>query len=93
MVGIVDDDPDITMLFEDILKSIQSISVFTFNDPILARSKLELGVTGTAVEYQDICGHCTSRLVEILERLRNMNESDPIEDVWNDVKKKISEQK
>lgn len=55
-------------------------------------SKLELGLSGK-VEYQDICGHCTSYLVEILERLRNMNESDSIDDVWNDVKKKISEQK
>ncbi|MDW0331094.1 MAG: response regulator, partial [Nitrososphaeraceae archaeon] len=36
MVSIVDDDRDITFLFEEALKSISRITIFTFADPILA---------------------------------------------------------
>ena len=36
MVSIVDDDPDIIMLFHEALKSISGITIFTFTDPILA---------------------------------------------------------
>ena len=36
MVSIVDDDPDIIMLFHEALKSISGIAIFTFTDPILA---------------------------------------------------------
>ena len=36
MVSIVDDDPDIIMLFHQALKSISGITIFTFTDPILA---------------------------------------------------------
>jgi DNA-binding NtrC family response regulator len=36
IVSIVDDDPDITLLFHDALKRISGITIFTFTDPILA---------------------------------------------------------
>ncbi|MDW0185350.1 MAG: response regulator, partial [Nitrososphaeraceae archaeon] len=36
MVSIVDDDRDITFLFEEALKGISRITIFTFADPILA---------------------------------------------------------
>ena len=36
MVCIVDDNPDIILLFRDALKSISGITIFTFTDPILA---------------------------------------------------------
>jgi two-component system cell cycle response regulator CpdR len=36
MVSIVDDDPDIVLLFHEALKSISGITIFTFTDPILA---------------------------------------------------------
>jgi len=36
MSSIVDDDPDIIMLFREALKSISGITIFTFTDPILA---------------------------------------------------------
>ena len=36
MVSIVDDDPDIILLFHEALKSISGITIFTFTDPILA---------------------------------------------------------
>ena len=36
IVSIVDDDPDIVMLFHEALKSISGITIFTFTDPILA---------------------------------------------------------
>jgi len=36
IVSIVDDDPDIILLFHEILKSISGITIFTFTDPILA---------------------------------------------------------
>jgi len=36
MVAIVDDDLGITILFQEALKSLAGITVFTFTDPILA---------------------------------------------------------
>jgi DNA-binding NtrC family response regulator len=36
MVSVIDDDPDIILLFHDALKSISGITIFTFTDPILA---------------------------------------------------------
>ena len=36
MVAIVDDDLDITILFQEALKSLAGITIFTFTDPILA---------------------------------------------------------
>jgi len=36
IVGIVDDDPGITMFFHEALKSIPGITIFTFTDPVLA---------------------------------------------------------
>ena len=36
IVSIIDDDPDIVMLFHEALKSISGITIFTFTDPILA---------------------------------------------------------
>lgn len=36
IVCIVDDDPDIVLLFHDALKSISGITIFTFTDPIMA---------------------------------------------------------
>jgi DNA-binding NtrC family response regulator len=36
MVGIVDDDSDISMIFADALREIDGISVFTFNDSLEA---------------------------------------------------------
>jgi DNA-binding NtrC family response regulator len=36
LVGIVDDDSDISMLFADALRGIDGISVFTFNDSLEA---------------------------------------------------------
>jgi DNA-binding NtrC family response regulator len=36
MVGIVDDESDISMLFADALRGIDGISVFTFNDSLEA---------------------------------------------------------
>ena len=42
MVSIVDDDPDIIMLFHEALKSISGITIFTFTDPILALEHFQL---------------------------------------------------
>jgi DNA-binding NtrC family response regulator len=36
IVSIVDDDPDIVMLFHEALQNIPGITIFTFTDPILA---------------------------------------------------------
>jgi hypothetical protein len=36
LVGIVDDDSDISMLFADALRGIDGISIFTFNDSLEA---------------------------------------------------------
>lgn len=42
MVSIVDDDPDIVVLFHEALKSISGIKVFTFTDPILVLEHFQL---------------------------------------------------
>ena len=36
IVSIVDDDPDITIFFDEALRTISGITIFTFTDPILA---------------------------------------------------------
>jgi DNA-binding NtrC family response regulator len=36
MVSVVDDNPDIILLFNEALKGISGITIFTFTDPILA---------------------------------------------------------
>lgn len=37
IIGIIDDDPDITQLFHDVLReNVDGISVFAFNDPVNA---------------------------------------------------------
>ena len=42
VVCIVDDDPDIVMLFHEVLKSMSGITIFTFTDPILALEHFQL---------------------------------------------------
>ena len=42
VVCIVDDDPDIVMLFHEALKSMSGITIFTFTDPILALEHFQL---------------------------------------------------
>ena len=42
MICIVDDDPDIILLFHDALKSISGITIFTFTDPILALEHFQI---------------------------------------------------
>jgi DNA-binding NtrC family response regulator len=41
IVSIVDDDPDITLFFQEALQSIPGITIFTFTDPILALEHFE----------------------------------------------------
>ncbi|TLX86984.1 MAG: response regulator [Thaumarchaeota archaeon] len=41
IVSIVDDDPGITMFFQEALRSIPGITIFTFTDPILALEHFE----------------------------------------------------
>jgi hypothetical protein len=38
LVGIVDDEVDITNLFRDALGVINGTTIFTFTDPVLART-------------------------------------------------------
>ena len=33
MVSIVDDDPNITLIFHDALQNVMGITIFTFTDP------------------------------------------------------------
>ena len=41
IVSIVDDDPDVTLFFNEALRSIPGITVITFTDPILALEHFE----------------------------------------------------
>jgi DNA-binding NtrC family response regulator len=42
IVSIVDDDPSITIFFQEALRSIPGITIFTFTDPILALEHFEV---------------------------------------------------
>lgn len=54
MVGIVDDEKDITMLFGEALREIEGISVFTFNDSLEALKHFTNNIEGYILIISDL---------------------------------------
>ena len=72
MVSIVDDDPDITLLFHEALKSILGITIFTFTDPILALEHFQVN------EYAYVLVISDYRMpglngMEFLKKIKDLN--------------------
>jgi len=72
IVSIVDDDPDIILLFHEALKSISGITIFTFTDPILALEHFQVN------EYAYVLVISDFRMpglngVEFLKQVRDIN--------------------
>lgn len=54
LVSIVDDEPDITTLFEDALTNVSNIRIFTFTDPILALEHFTINKDDYALIISDL---------------------------------------
>ena len=72
IVSIVDDDPDIILLFHEALKSISGITIFTFTNPILALEHFQVN------EYAYVLVISDFRMpglngVEFLKQVRDIN--------------------
>ena len=72
VVSIVDDDPDIVMLFREALQSLSGITVLTFTDPILALEHFQLN------EYAYVLVISDYRMpglngMEFLKKIKDLN--------------------
>jgi DNA-binding NtrC family response regulator len=72
IVSIVDDELDITELFHDALCSISGISVFTFNDPILALKHFTNNKDEYVLVISDLRMPGLNGL-ELLKKAKNLN--------------------
>ena len=72
MVSIVDDDPDIISLFNEALKSISGITIFTFTDPILALEHIHINEYAYVLVISDFKMPGLNGL-EFLRKVRELN--------------------
>jgi DNA-binding NtrC family response regulator len=72
MVSIVDDDPDIILLFHEALKSISGITIFTFTDPILALEHFQVNEYAYVLVISDFKMPGLNGM-EFLKKIRDMN--------------------
>ena len=72
MVSIVDDNPDIILLFNEALKSISGITIFTFTDPILALEHFQINEHAYVLVISDVK---MPRLngMEFLKKIKELN--------------------
>jgi len=72
IVSIVDDEQDIIILFRDVLKSINGVTVFTFTDPRLALEHFQMNEHAYVLVISDF------RMAELngMELLKKMKESN-----------------
>ncbi len=72
MVSIVDDDPDITLIFHDALQNVVGITIFTFTDPIKALEHFQVNEHAYVVV---ICDFEMPGLngIEFLKKIKDSN--------------------
>jgi len=73
MVSVVDDDPDIVLVFHETLKTISGITIFTFTDPIKALEHFQVNEFGYVLVISD---YKMSGLngMEFLKKIRELNQ-------------------
>jgi DNA-binding NtrC family response regulator len=72
VVSVVDDDPDIVLLFDEILKAISGITVFTFTDPILALEHFQINEYAYVLVISDYKMSGLNGL-ELLKKIKSLN--------------------
>ena len=72
MVSIVDDDPDIIMLFHEALKSISGITILTFTDPILALEHFQVNEYAYVLVLSDFKMSGLNGM-EFLKKIKELN--------------------
>ena len=72
MSSIVDDDPDIIMLFHEALKSISGITIFTFTDPILALEHFQVNEYAYVLVLSDFKMSGLNGM-EFLKKIKELN--------------------
>ena len=72
LVGIVDDEQDITELFRDALSAINGITIFTFTDPILALEHITINKEKYMLVISDLRMPGLNG-IELLKKLKKMN--------------------
>jgi len=72
MISIVDDDPDIIMLFHEALKSISGITIFTFTDPILALEHFQVNEYAYVLVLSDFKMSGLNGM-EFLKKIKELN--------------------
>lgn len=74
IICIVDDDADITLLFHDILNSINGITVLTFTDPVLALQHFQVNEHAYVLVISDFKMSGLNGM-EFLKKIKDLNPS------------------
>ena len=71
-LSIVDDEPDITILFRDALKSLPGITTFTFTDPHLALEHFRANISKYFLVISDLRMPVLNGM-DLLEKMRDLS--------------------
>ena len=72
IIGIVDDEMDITILFRDALSTVSGISVFTFTDPKLALEHFRVNKQAYILMISDLRMPGMNG-IELIKEVKNIN--------------------